>query len=51
MPLLLAKLPDEQALQRLLDVPSLIEVAAEVNAPLIVINDDGTHYDVPAPTS
>jgi len=47
VPLLLAKLPDNEALQRLLDVPSLREVAEDVDARLIVINDDGSHYEVP----
>lgn len=46
MPLLLAKLPSEDALQRLLDVEALHEVAQEPGVFLYVIDDDGRNRQV-----
>ena len=46
MPLLLAKLPDEDAQQRLLDGVPLPEVARESGVFVYVIEDDGRHRQV-----
>lgn len=46
MPLLLAKLPSEDALQRLLDAETVREVARESNTFFYVIDDDGTNRQV-----
>jgi hypothetical protein len=46
MPLLLAKLPSEDALQRLLDAETVQEVAREPDTFFYVIDDDGTNRQV-----
>lgn len=46
MPLLLAKLPSEDAQQRLLDVLATAEVARESGVFIYVIEDDGRHRRV-----
>ena len=46
MPLLLAKLPSEDTLQRLLDAQILAEVAHEPGVFIYVIADDGRNRQV-----